>query len=205
MEVFLGVDLAGSPRRPTGMASLDRELNCETWVRYLDEEILSDADALQPLVVGVDAPLGLPRGRESLERRGPPHFRQCDLELRRRRIKFFPITIGAMRALTERGIRLSTQLRSKGYTVFETYPGGVQDVLGLPRKQKGVKNLVEGLEKLGVKGLSENASGDEVDAATCALTAYMWWIGQCEELGNPEEGIIILPKQDSPTLRSTDA
>jgi uncharacterized protein len=123
MAVFLGIDLAGSPRRPTGMALLDEKLRCRTWVRYLDEEIIADVDLFKPLVVGVDAPLGLPRGRESLESRGPPHFRECDLELRRRGIRFFPITIGAMRALTERGIRLSKLLRSKGYTVFEDISG----------------------------------------------------------------------------------
>jgi predicted nuclease with RNAse H fold len=201
MAVFLGIDLAGSPRGPTGMALLDEKLRCRTWVRYLDEEILADVDSFKPLVVGVDAPLGLPRGRESLESRGPPHFRECDLELRRRGIRFFPITIGAMRALTERGIRLSKLLRSKGYTVFEAYPGGVQDVLGLPRKQESIPRLVRGLRRLGVKGLSEDVSGDEADAATCALAAYMWWRGMCEELGNPEEGVIILPRQNPATRR----
>ena len=141
-EFFLGVDLAGSPSRPRGMAYVDEELRCSTWVRYPDVEILNDVDALRPVVIGVDAPLGLPLGRESLEMRGLPHFRECDLELRRRGIRFFPITIGAMRTLTERGIRLSAALRSKGYTVFEAYPGGIQDVLGLPRKQESTLKFV---------------------------------------------------------------
>jgi predicted nuclease with RNAse H fold len=77
----------------------------------------------------------------------------------------------------------------------------VQDVLGLPRKQESIPRLVRGLGRLGVKGLSEDVSGDEADAVTCALTAYMWWRGMCEELGNPEESIIILPRQNPATRR----
>lgn len=192
--VFLGIDLAGSVRRPSGMAVLDEELKCRTWVRLSDDEIIDDVEVLKPAVVGVDAPLGLPRGRESLEKPGPPHFRLCDTELRQRGIKFFPITIGPMRMLTARGMWLAAVLRNKGVKVYETYPGGVQDVLGLPRKQQGVAKLVKGLRKLGVKGLSTNITGDEVDAATCALAAYLWWKGLCDELGNPDEGVIILPK-----------
>ena len=201
MTTFLGIDLAGSPRRPTGMASINEKLRCRTWLRYLDEEILADVEEIEPTAIAVDAPLSLPHGRKNLEKPSPPHFRQCDLELRRRGIKFFPITIGPMRALTARGIQLSQTLRSKGYTVLETYPGGAQDILGLPRKQKSIPHLIKGLRRLGVKGLSENMSGDEADAATCALTAYMWWRGMCEELGNPEEGVIILPRQNTATRR----
>ncbi|MEM4189032.1 MAG: DUF429 domain-containing protein [Candidatus Caldarchaeum sp.] len=194
VSVFLGIDLAGSPNRPSGMAVLDERMSCRTWIRFTDDEIVADFDVVKPVVVGVDAPLGLPRGRESLEKPGPPHFRLCDVELRRRGIKFFPITIGPMRMLTARGMRLAAVLRSKGVKVYETYPGGVQDVLGLARKQQGVAKLVKGLRRLGLKGLSTNVTGDEADAATCALAAYLWWRGLCEELGNPDEGVIILPK-----------
>lgn len=194
VSVFLGVDLAGSPKRPSGMALLDEGLGCRTWVCFTDDEIVADVDSVKPVVVAVDAPLGLPRGRESLEKRGPPHFRVCDIELRRRGIKFFPITIGPMRMLTARGMKLAAALRQKGVKVYESYPGGVQDVLRLPRKQRGVSKLVKGLRRLGVKGLSTDISGDEADAATCALAAYLWWRGVCEELGDPDEGVIILPK-----------
>ncbi|MEM4220623.1 MAG: DUF429 domain-containing protein, partial [Candidatus Caldarchaeum sp.] len=149
VSAFLGIDLAGSPKRPSGMAVLDERLKCRTWLRFTDDEIVVDVDVLKPVVVGVDAPLGLPRGRVSLEVRGPPHFRICDIELRRRGIKFFPITIGAMRKLTARGIRLANIIRQKGIPVFETYPGGIQDILGLPRKHQNLKQLVNGLRKLG--------------------------------------------------------
>ncbi|MCX8202135.1 MAG: DUF429 domain-containing protein, partial [Candidatus Caldarchaeum sp.] len=192
--VFLGVDLAGVETRPSGMASLDQQLRVKTWLRYLDAEILEDVDRLRPAVVGLDAPLGLPRGRESLEKRGPPHFRVCDIELRKRGIKFFPVTIGAMRTLTARGIKLAAEIRRRDIAVFEAYPGGIQDVLGLPRKHKNLRQLVKGLRKLGIKGLDEKVSGDEADAVTCAYAAYLWHEGRCEEIGEPDEGIIILPR-----------
>jgi predicted nuclease with RNAse H fold len=37
----------------------------------------------------IDAPLTLPHGRNSLEVRNEHHFRECDLLLRKRGIKFF--------------------------------------------------------------------------------------------------------------------
>ncbi|MCX8201285.1 MAG: DUF429 domain-containing protein [Candidatus Caldarchaeum sp.] len=194
MAVFLGIDLAGVPSKPSGMALLTENLSAKTWLRYLDEEILSDVDSYKPLVVGVDAPLGLPRGRESLEKRGPPHFRVCDNELRRRGIKFFPITIGAMRTLTARGIKIANAIRTRNIPVYETYPGGIQDILGLPRSHKNLKQLIKGLRKLGIKNIPEKITGDEADAVTCAYAAYLWKKGLCEEIGIPEEGIMILPR-----------
>lgn len=192
---FLGVDLAGVETRPSGMAVLDEELRVRTWVRFLDAEILADVDELRPVAVGIDAPLGLPRGRASLETRGPPHFRICDNELRRRGIRFFPITIGAMRKLTARGIRLAEEIRRRNIPVYETFPGGVQDLLGLPRKHHSLKGLVKGLRKLGVKNLPPKISADEADAVTCAYAVYLWWRGLCEEVGVPDEGVMILPKR----------
>ncbi|MEM0348762.1 MAG: DUF429 domain-containing protein [Candidatus Caldarchaeum sp.] len=193
--LFLGIDLAGVETRPSGVAVLDEHLYARTWVRFLDAEILADVDELRPVAVGIDAPLGLPRGRASLETRGPPHFRICDNELRRRGIRFFPITIGAMRKLTVRGIRLAEEIRRRNIPVYETYPGGVQDLLGLPRKHHSLKGLVRGLRKLGVKNLSPKISADEADAVTCAYVVYLWWRGLCEEVGVPDEGVMILPRQ----------
>ena len=39
----------------------------------------------------------------------------------------------------------------KDFVVIEAYPGGAQDVLGIPRKQRGLDKLKAGLEKLGIK------------------------------------------------------
>jgi uncharacterized protein len=78
----------------------------------------------------------LPPGRKSLEERTGVHLRKSDRKLLQRGIKFFPITLGPMRKLTTRGMALRGILEQKGFTVIEAYPGGAQDVLGIPRKSK---------------------------------------------------------------------
>jgi len=125
------------------------------------------------------------------------HFRECDLELRRRGIKFFPITIGPMRNLTKRGIKLKQTLQEASFTVIEAYPGGAQDILGLPRKHHDLRKLVRGLRRLGLRDLRPSITGDEADAATCALTALMHLRGDCEVLGDAAEGQIVIPKHVS--------
>jgi len=197
LRIVLGVDLAGSSNRPTGLCSLREDGLCETWVVYRDEEIVDAATRHRPAVVAVDAPLGIPRGRRSLDEREPIHFRECDLELRRRGIRFFPITIGPMRSLTKRGIWLKGALEELGLEVVEVFPGGAQDILGLPRKQHNLRRLIRGLKKLGLRGLKDGISGDEVDAVTCALTGLLYLRGEYDALGDRDEGQIIMPKPSS--------
>jgi len=193
-SIVLGVDLAGAVSRPTGLCVLKENERCATQIVHRDDEIVESAILHRPCVVAVDAPLSLPKGRQSLDQREPIHFRQCDLELRRRRIKFFPITIGPMRGLTKRGIVLKQSLEGRGFRVIEVFPGGAQDVLGLPRKQHGLPKLIRGLRRLGLTGLVSTATGDEVDAATCALTGLLYLRGVHEALGDVNEGQIVMPR-----------
>jgi predicted nuclease with RNAse H fold len=193
-STVLGVDLAGSPSRPTGMCLLRGNGQCVTWIAHRDGEIVESAVRHRPRVVAVDAPLSIPKGRRSLDRPEPIHFRQCDLELRQRRIKFFPITIGPMRVLTKRGIALKQSLEELGFKVIEVFPGGAQDVLGLPRKQHGLPKLIRGLRRRGMRGLISAVTGDEADAATCALTGLMYVRGDYAALGDINEGQIIMPR-----------
>src|SRR5439155_44356 len=82
---------------------------------------------------------------------------------------FFPITLGPMRMLTERGLALKKKLSAMGYRAVECYPGAAQDVWGLPRQHRDREGLLAGLRKLGVRGLSKTATSDELDASTAAL------------------------------------
>lgn len=189
--IIVGVDLAGSPRRPTGICIL-KGLKAETSVAYTDEEILHVIEQVQPSLVPIDAPLSLPPGRKTIHDRAGEHLRACDRELQRRKIRFFPITLGPMRMLTERGLRLQTKLKRMGFQTVECYPGGAQDVWGLPRQHKNSRQLLKGLQKLGVKGLAEDATGDELDAVTAALAGRWFLQGKGEMLGG--ESGILLPK-----------
>jgi predicted nuclease with RNAse H fold len=188
--VVVGVDLAGSPRRPTGVCIL-RGLKAQTRVAFTDEEILSAIERTRPDLVPMDAPLSLPVGRTTIQDRSGPHFRPCDLELRQRGIRFFPVTLGPMRMLTERGLALKAKIEMLGYRAVECYPGGAQDVWGLPRQHRDRLGLRCGLEALGVRGLNEAMTGDELDAVTAALVGRWYLLGKGEALGG--EGGIIMP------------
>lgn len=191
----IGLDLAGSVRRTTGFCVLDEKLYAETRPLHTDKEILSETVSLDPAVVSIDAPLSLPKGRKSLSHRGPPHFRACDIELRRMKIKFFPLTLGPMRKLTGRGIRLRKILEANGIKVIESYPGSIQDLLGMPRKQAGLEKLRSALVEYGVKGdvHRDGITHDELDAITSALVGKMFVENNYTAIGDPEEGLMILP------------
>lgn len=189
----LGVDLAGSDRRPTGMCLLSDSLECKTFIVFTNDEIEKAALSYSPDVIAIDAPLSIPKGRKSIEERADIHLRECDRDLLRMRIRFFPITLGPMRLLTKRGIALKETLEGNGFKVIEVYPGGAQDILGIKRK-KSAGALVRGLRSLGIKGLRENMTGDELDAVTCAYVGMLYLKGDYIALGNPEEGTIIMPK-----------
>lgn len=193
--IILGIDLAGSEKRKTGICILNEELEARPFFLFKDEEILDLVEKIKPKLIAIDAPLSLPRGRKTLKRRSKIHFRQCDRELWHYKIKFFPITLGPMRSLTERGIKLKKILEKK-YKVIEVYPGATQDILGIPRKQKGLKELKNGLEKLGIKIFKKNPNGDELDAITCAFTGFLFLKGETKAIGKKNEGQIIIPKLD---------
>jgi hypothetical protein len=187
--VVIGVDLAGSPRRPTGLCLL-RGLRAETHIAFSDNDILHVVRQARPDLVPIDAPLSLPKGRRTIHDRSGEHFRNCDRELLRRGIRFFPITLGPMRMLTERGLALKKKLRAMGYHAVECYPGAAQDVWGIPRQHRDRQGLLAGLRKLGLRGLRKTATTDELDAATAALVGRWFLLDRAEMLGD-KDGIVI--------------
>lgn len=190
--VVVGIDLAGSEKRETGFCILGENLNVKVFTVFSDKEILDLIKKINPKIIAIDAPLALPKGRKSLKQKSGPHLRECDKELIKLKIKFFPITLGPMRKLTERGIRLRKILEKNGFKVIETYPGGAQDILKIPRKPK--EKLVQGLKKIGIKRIPPKATKHELDAITCALVAKMYLDGEFLALGSKEEMFLILPK-----------
>ena len=191
IHVVVGIDLAGSPRRPTGICVL-LGLKAQTHIAFSDEEILDLVFQTRPDLIPIDAPLTLPVGRRTIHDHSGPHFRECDLALRKRGIRFFPVTLGPMRMLTERGMALKKKMEAAGCRVVECYPGAAQDVWGIPRQRNDLQGLAEGLKKLGVKGLQAGMTGDELDAVTAALVGRWFLLGKGEMLGG-DEGIV-LPK-----------
>jgi predicted nuclease with RNAse H fold len=190
----IGIDLAGTENRPTGFCIMNNKMNVKTKILYKDREIIKNILEEKPKIIAIDAPLSLPKGRKSLEQKSNIHLRECDRELLRNKIKFFPITLGPMRELTKRGIRLKKILNKKGFEVIEVYPGGAQDLLKIPRKSKSIEGLRKGLEMLGIRGLSENMTDHELDAVTSAFVAKLYLEKKYIAYGNNDEGVIIMPK-----------
>lgn len=162
--VVAGIDLAGVPRRPTGVCLL-RGTAASTTLLFEDQEILA------------------------FVRRGKP-----DLELRENKIPFFPITLGPMRGLTVRGIRLRRRLEKDGFRVVEIYPGGAQDIWQIPRARHDRMELRRGLLRFGIRGLGKDISGHELDAATGALVGLNYLLGKARIFGDFRSGAILMPK-----------
>ncbi|MBK9947802.1 MAG: DUF429 domain-containing protein [Nitrospira sp.] len=95
---------------------------------FSDEEILNFVNDARPLLVPIDAPLSLPKNQRTVHDRSGEHQRDCDRELLRQGIRFFPITLGPMRMLTEPGLALKTTLMSTGYQSVDSYPSAEQDL-----------------------------------------------------------------------------
>jgi len=200
----IGIDLAGVENRETGfciMFDFNGSLLVKTKILYSDEEIISECIKEKPTLISIDAPLALPKGRcclrDECQCRNKGHLRECDKELLKMGIKFFPVTLGPMRKLTMRGIALRKILEKKGFKVIETYPGGAQDLLNLPRKNAGIEKLRIGLIKLGIKGdiQKANITHHELDAITSALVGKMYLDGNFIAIGDPNEILMILPKR----------
>jgi predicted nuclease with RNAse H fold len=190
-ELFLGVDLAGSEKRNTGISSVENNSILTCIIRN-EKELLEIMQKFQ--FIYIDAPLTLPHGRNSLEVRNDHHFRECDLLLRKRGIKFFPITLGPMRMLTQRGMRLRERLSKLGKEVYEVFPGAFYDVFGVKRKDR---DTIQALYKTlsGFFGLSlkvDYPSQDELDAIACLFTGFFHKLNLAECLTGID-GTIVIP------------
>jgi len=180
----MGIDLSASERRDSGVCLMDN-LSVRTFRVQRDDEIIALARKFRPKLVAVDAPLSLPLSGKGL--------RQCDRELLKRGVRVFPVNFGAMRQLTERGMRLKAFLEAEGFTVIEVFPGGAQDVLGLPRKQRNLSELRKGLRQLGLEGIKPDATHDEIDAVTAAYVGWLYLNGLAELVSDGQGGGIVMP------------
>jgi len=181
--ITMGVDLSASEKRFSGVCVL-KGLKAQTFLLKTDDELVELGKRFRLKLIAIDAPLSLPSSGG---------LRLCDRELLKRGIRIFPVTFGAMRQLTERGIRLKARFESEGFSVIEVFPGGAQDLLGLPRKHHDLTELKEGLRRIGLQGLKEKATHDEIDAATAAFVGWLWLNGFAELISDGQGGGIVMP------------
>jgi predicted nuclease with RNAse H fold/dephospho-CoA kinase len=190
----VGIDLTAGDKA-TGLAVLnDRTL--KTCSLFTDDEILGYVRKQEPRIVSIDSPLGLPGGGESIDPKAGI-VRVAEHDLASVGIPAYPALIDSMRLLTERGIRLRRAIEQLPHAprVIESYPGAAQDILCIPRKQKSLDLLREGLRRLGLRGNGlETRSHDEMDAITSAIVGRYFEAGLFEPMGIPREAQLIVPK-----------
>ncbi|MCS7298619.1 MAG: DUF429 domain-containing protein [Spirochaetia bacterium] len=160
----LGIDLAGSSRRNTGYAFI-RNDKTVVGIIHSNEDIIQISRDFD--FVFIDAPLSIPEGRKTINDRKGRHLRECDVMLKELGIKFFPITLGPMRMLTERGLVIKRELESMGKKIFETLPGALYDYFGVNRKDK--HSIIELFHTLGLELESREYTQDELDAIASLL------------------------------------
>ncbi|HEY4359710.1 MAG TPA: PHP domain-containing protein [Bryobacteraceae bacterium] len=191
---IVGIDLTAGEKL-TGVAVLDGK-RVEVCSLSSDEEILHYVAKHKPAIVSIDSPLGLPGGGERINPKAGI-VRVAEHDLASIGIPAYPALIDSMRELTLRGIRLKSALErlKNPPTVIESYPGAAQDILCIPRKQKSLTLLREGLRRLGLAGAGLGTkSHDEMDAITSALVGRYFEAGQFEPMGIPQEAQLIVPK-----------
>jgi predicted RNase H-like nuclease len=73
------------------------------------------------------------------------------------------------------------------------YPGGAQDVWKVRRKQYGLGHLRRGLRRLGIGGITDDMTHDELDAVSGAYVGVLYLRGRAELIGDERTGGILLP------------
>lgn len=189
---MVGIDLTAGDK-PTGVALLN-EFVVDTCSLISDDELLDYVRKHKPAIVSIDSPLGLPGGEDAINPKAGI-VRIAEHDLASIGIPAYPALIDSMRKLTLRGIRLRRAIENLATPprVIESYPGAAQDILSVPRKQKSLDLLREGLRRLGLKGTGlDTRSHDEMDAITAAIVGRYFEAGLFEPMGIPSEAQLIV-------------
>ena len=206
----LGVDLRASRKKPSAVAILDSESHLtELCSFHEDNELIELAAKVQPYCIAIGAPLNLPSGFCCLDKTCDCHFsvpdrkgRLLELELAKMGISCFYTNKGSIiRDLIYRGISLSQDLRANGHNVIEVYPHATKVLLfgdKVPPKNSAasVEYMVGHLTPL-VSGMEEHADDLDRNACDAIINAYTGQLhaqSNTDTLGDPEEGILVLPK-----------
>lgn len=195
----VGIDLTAG-NKLTGLATITGK-NVETCSLASDQDILDYILEQAPELVSIDSPLGVPGGSEADEPNAGI-VRVAERDLASIGISAYPALIDSMKNLTLRGINLRKAIENlpKAPQVIESYPGAAQDILCIPRKQKSLALLREGLARLGLTGKGlQTESHDEMDAITSAVVGRYYETGDFEPMGVETESQLIVPK-NSPLI-----
>jgi predicted nuclease with RNAse H fold len=198
----VGIDLAGVPRRPTGIAVLRGGRLVRMGLASTDAEILAAAAAAgRRPAVAINAPLSWPLGRCCLDDDCPcrhdPGTRSRAFERTLARAGVPALATGLIKVLAWRGLRLAAALRESGIEPMEAYPFATLRILGLPwrgkRTPEGRRAIRRGLAGLVAGRIPATAGEHELDALACALTAHLARTRRARTVGDPAEGLLVVP------------
>ena len=208
--VVLGIGLRATSKRPSTLVALDHDssiVRMETFGE--DDELAEIAQAQNPELISIGAPLGLPLGFCCLESTCSCDFavpqrkgRLLELELSRMGISCFFTNKGSIiRNLIYRGISISERLRGLGFEVVESYPHATKVILfgdKVPPKNSAASLafLKERLSPL-IAGLDDHMNGMDRNGCDAVLNAYTGLLhtqDATDVLGAAEEGTLVLPK-----------
>lgn len=204
---FIGIDLT-SYNRHTACVALDEELRL-AWFDLLssDGQIIAAIERYHPRFVAIDAPLGLPAGLCCLEESCPcqplslAKGRLCERELSRLRIPcYYTTKRSIIKDMVYRAIGLKQEITTRGYQVIEVYPYATKVQLfgrHIPPKTTaaGIAFLKKRLAALMPYLIPylPRFNHDLYDALLAAYTAYLYSKGGTEIVGDPKEGVIVIP------------
>ena len=77
--------------------------------------------------------------------------------------------------------------------MIEVSLGGAQDVMGIPRKQRGLGNLRIALARASIEGLAERMSDNALGAVMCALVGKLFLEGKTANYGTGQQ-VIVMPE-----------
>ncbi len=206
----LGVDLRASRKKPSAVAILDSHSHLtELGSFYEDSELAELVDKVRPSLIAIGAPLNLPSGFCCLDQTCDCWFsvpdrkgRLLELEMAKMGISCFYTNKGSIiRDLIYRGTSLSHDLKAMGYNVIEVYPHATKMLLfgdKVPPKNSpnSLSYLIGHLTPL-VSGMEERADDLDRNACDAIINAYTGQLHAQRDtdiLGDPEEGILVLPK-----------
>lgn len=141
-----------------------------------------------PSLIVIDAPLSLPKERCCLEKECDcaigGHIRVAEKEIRKYG-SVLPLTFRGMKMLTLRGNEIALKLK-KDYNVIESHPRTSLKILEYHDPLKLLRRYHKQPSKL---------NEHEIDAGILTITGYLHIKKYSIELGDPDEGTIILPKK----------
>ena len=205
----MGLDPTSSEKKASGCALLDSAGNLlHLCAISTDAEILDLVRQFEPDIVGIDSPLGYPKGMCCLETSCPCESvhefkgRRCERMLSAQGISLYYTTKRTfIKRMIYRARDLKVKMESMGSRVIEVYPYGSKVRLfgkPIPKKtrREGLEFLHSRLGEL-VPGLTDyegRINHDMYDGLVAAYTSYLYALGQCELVGPEDEVQIVLPK-----------